>query len=136
MKRPITAILIDPFACKASPVGLDRDDLQTYYRALSHESMPVDRFEVFRPANLAAGDALFFDEEGKFKIAERGFIMPGLPEPIAGKGLIVGADRRGNSANVETNPAVIARYVRYLARVPGLPGWHETRDPWQPPQAS
>lgn len=136
MKRPITAILIDPFTCKVSPVALDRDDLQTYYRALSHETMPVHLFEVARPRGLAAGDALFFDEEGKFKIAERWFIFPGLFEPIAGKGLIVGADRRGNSANVETNPHSIARVVHYLERLPGLPGFHETRDPWQPPQAS
>lgn len=136
MKRRITALLIDPFACKVTPVGLDRDDLQTYYAALSHDTMPVHLFEVTRPHGLATGDALFFDEEGNFKIAERGFIFHGLHTPIAGKGLIVGSDRRGNSANVETNPFSLSRVVHYLARVPGIPGWHETRDPWQPPQAS
>jgi len=132
----IKAILIDPFACKVEPVELERDNLDSYYAALSHESMPVRLFEVAARPTFHGRDALFFDEEGKFKAADRWFIMNGLHEPIAGKGLIVGADNHGHSADAQTPLVEIKVRVFFLHRIPGLPGFHETRDPWQPPKTN
>jgi hypothetical protein len=100
--RTIAAILIDPFACKVSRVDLIRDDLQTYYDALSHETMPVKTFEVGFYGCVADDDALFFDEEGLFKNATRAFRMPGMHTPVLGKALIIGRDGKGISANAVT----------------------------------
>jgi hypothetical protein len=98
----VKAILIDPFACKIEHVEVDGDDINTYYRVLSHESMPVTTFTTAYAGVLKGRDAIFVDDEGIMKNAERWFHMATGHQPFAGKGLIVGADRRGNAADAES----------------------------------
>lgn len=100
--RTITAILIDPFACNVSTVLLERSNLQTYYKALSHESMAVDCFTCAYPEFMAeTNDAVFVDDNGLLKDCTRFFRLQGYHEPLAGKGLIVGADRAGDAVSAK-----------------------------------
>jgi hypothetical protein len=128
-----TAILIDPFACQISQVEITRDDLETYYAALSHESMPVRTFEVARHEGLLAErDALFFDEEGLFKLCERGFLLRDARTPILGKGLVIGADQRGGTISAATDIERIRANTIFLEQTPR--GMVRTDTPWTPPE--
>ncbi|GAB7002503.1 hypothetical protein CPZ20_15605 [Lacticaseibacillus rhamnosus] len=128
----VKAILIDPFACKIEHVEVDGDDINTYYRVLSHESMPVTTFTTAYAGVLKGRDAIFVDDEGIMKNAERWFHMATGHQPFAGKGLIVGADRRGNAADAESDIDTI-RAVTVFAQ-PFQSRLFVTTMPWQPPK--
>lgn len=113
----ITAILIDPFERRIVPCPLPRGDdrLDAYYAALSHETMPVDCFTTVHAPWMLGNDALFVDDEGLFKNCAHFIKVAGFVQPLAGKGLLIGADRRGNSISartpIETVRASIGFYV-------------------------
>jgi hypothetical protein len=134
-KKPttLTAILIDPFACDVTQIELPNDgDLSHYYAALSHPSMPVSIFEANRGHWLKGRDVIFIDEEGSFKDAQRYFVQIGFRAPLAGKGLIVGADARGNSISAQTPLALAKRCVAFLER--DADALRLTATPWTAPE--
>ena len=128
--RLLKAILIDPFACEVREVQIDGDDYKSYYPLLSHEIMPVDHFTIAHAGILKGRDALFVDDEGLMKNAERWFLMPTSHQPFAGKGLIVGADKRGNAADADTSIDTI-RVITVFAK-PFGGSLRTTRQLWQP----
>lgn len=130
--KKVNAILIDPFACVVEHVEIDGDNLDSYYLALSHESMPVDNFTTAHAGILKGRDAIFVDDEGLFKKPERWFHLATSHQPFAGKGLIVGADQRGNAADAETEIDTI-RIVTIFAQ-PFNGRLVTTTVPWQPPK--
>jgi hypothetical protein len=75
---------------------------------------------------------VFFDEEGTFKACDRFFLMTGFHTPIIGKGLIIGANRRGDTIDAETPIDTIKRNTRFLVRSPLLGMIIPTTEPWTP----
>ena len=131
--KPLTCILIDPFACEVRSIDLPPgDDLAPYYAALSHESMPVNIFEAARARMLRGLDVIFVDEEGGFKNADRYFVHVGFHAPLAGKGLIVGADASGAAKSADTPLDAVKRCVMFLKRDGG--SLHQTNLPWVKPE--
>lgn len=116
----VKAILIDPFACTITEVEHDASGIEGIYKFLSHESMPVSCFTTARGLALADRDAVFVDDEGSLKQCDRFFAIRGM-QPIAGKGLVLGADDRGDSVSASTNIVALRRQTFFLER---------THKPW------
>ena len=134
MAYPCKGILIDPFACTVTEVDLI-GDYTCIYPLLSHESMPVTTFEATYPENLKDRDAVFVDEEGLLKSCDRFFLIAGhsYSQPLAGKGLVIGADAASNAISPATPLANIRKRVLFFEHVPGA-GLHATDTPWTPPK--
>lgn len=81
----IKAVLVDPFAETVTDVEYNGDYKQIY------EHIQADLFALVR---LKDGDDVFVDDEGLLKLTEdsRFFILPDYPQPLAGRGLILGND--------------------------------------------
>ena len=114
--RMIKAILIDPFECKVSEVEYDGDDYRAIYLLMSHPAHPVDRFTTARVEFLKGEDALFVDNQGLFKSSERFFQIAGGYQTFAGKGLIIGADDKGESQSRKTSVDLVRASVLFLER--------------------
>jgi len=112
--RMVRAILIDPFACTVSETELDAEDYTALYPLLSHPTMPVDCYTAIQPDVLEGRDCLFVDDEGLLKDPARFFTIDGFLQPLAGKGLILGAERNGDTAAAITNVTVVAQAVKFL----------------------
>ena len=52
---------------------------------------------VFTCVPMAGGDAIYIDDDGLFKPGLRSFMISGYPEPLFGRGLILGSNAKGNS---------------------------------------
>lgn len=119
MTKPVRAILIDPFACTVSDVETDADDHRDLYRLLSHETMTVDLFDRCYFDGLAERDALFFDDEGLLKPCARFFTIVSkshqrpVAGPLAGKGIVIGADGHGHSQAAATPLKYIAERAQF-----------------------
>lgn len=92
--RMVRAILIDPFEKTVTEVQHDADDYRGIYKLISHETMPVDCFTVVRLDDV---DSVFIDDEGLLKDPTHFFLWRGYPQPLAGKGLILGCDEEGET---------------------------------------
>ncbi len=130
--RMVRAILIDPFACKVSEVEHDANDYTQMYPLLSHESMPVDTFTTIVSDLLQPGEAIFVDDDGLLKPCSRFFVFAGFHQPLAGKGLILGADRRGNTTAATSRLHTIEQAVIFVERTGTV--LFRTNTPWQPPR--
>jgi hypothetical protein len=135
------AILIDPFACAVSEVEYDGSNYRNMYPLLSHETHPVDCFTLCYPDGLAGRDALFVDDNGLLGDPHRFFVIEGYEQPLAGKGLIVGADAEGDSISAETPLSNIRVRYYYLGMGHEAVGdssqiqarrLFQTTKPWQP----
>jgi hypothetical protein len=83
------AYLIDPFTQQVTQVEYNGDYHQIY------KLIDCDTFDVARINNQ--GDGIFIDDEGLFKEEQMFFKYSSYPNPLAGKGLILGTDKQGNS---------------------------------------
>jgi hypothetical protein len=82
------AILIDPFAKEITEIEYDGNWQQI--------GKIID-CELFTTAGLSDGDTVFVDDEGLFKGETAFFKHAHYPQPLAGKGLILGTDSEGDS---------------------------------------
>lgn len=136
MTRIVKGILIDPFACTVTEVEHDASGIEGIYKLISHESMPVTCFTCAYSGALASGDAVFVDDEGLFKNSDRFFLLPGNPQPLAGKGLVLGSNTRGNSVAAKTPLDFLNDYVRFLrvvGRIQDERLLESTDEPWVKP---
>lgn len=137
MTRIVKGILIDPFACLVTEVDHDASGIDGIYRLLSHESHPVDCFTCAYSGVLAPGDAIFVDDEGLYKMSDRFFLFPGNPQPLAGKGLLLGSrSKDGQTTDALTPLAYIQQYTRFLrvdVRIQDEATLIETNKPWVRP---
>jgi hypothetical protein len=115
-------ILIDPFECTVTDVevgGSHADDsaelLQSIYTLLSHATVKVGNFDVCGPAHLTGRDVLYVDDDGLQHAPPRWFVHRGYHQPLAGKGLILGADSAGNTRPAKTPLEQVRADVRFLA---------------------
>lgn len=131
MTDTIRAFLIDPFAVKLDAFGrLDftgddivrevtvpnpkkagqRQSLNAIYAHLSHEKHPVD---LITGVYLPNGDCIYVDDEGLFKEGhDHWFRLHGFPDPLKGRGLLVGTDREGDSVSPSLDIEQLRRNVQ------------------------
>lgn len=136
MVKIVKGILIDPFACTVTEVEHDASGIDGIYKLISHESMPVDCFTCAY-GRLAPGDAVFVDDEGLFKGADRFFLYPGNSQPLAGKGLVLGSDNEGETVDAKTTLAFVKANVRFLRasdRIQDEVLLETTNEPWVKPE--
>ena len=103
------AILIDPIKLDVTEVNIGTD-----YREI-YKQIDADTFECITINKN--GDAIYIDEEGLLKPFETQcfFMFSGYPQPIAGKGLILGLNRAtGESENPTITVKEVIQKVSYL----------------------
>lgn len=103
------AILIDPFDETVTEVE-HNGDYRQIYTLLSHPEHPVSCFTVVQIEN---NDAIFVDDEGLLKDPKYFFSYEGYPQPLAGKGLILGTNDEGDSVDVVTTVDDIKKRVSF-----------------------
>lgn len=83
------AFLIDPKTKTIQEVEYDGDYRHIY---------ELGEFGCFEVVYFnTAGDSVFVDEEGMFKEDRHFFIIEGYPQPLAGKGVVLGCDEDGET---------------------------------------
>lgn len=90
------AILIDPFAQTVEPVEYS-GHYKDIYRLLG------ENVDTFTAAPIGDRDVIFVDDVGLF-VKDQAFFRTSLypSQPLAGKGLVLGADKMGESTAPET----------------------------------
>lgn len=116
------AILIDPYAIAVWPFGLSvkvpelvreieiDKGIEAIYAALTHPEHEVTCFDVVRINN--ENDGIFVDDDGLYKHNDRFFLWKGYPQPLAGRGLILGCDEEGESIAPSVSLEAVRRSVR------------------------
>ena len=84
------AFLIDPQAQTITEVEYSGDYTEIY------KHIGADMFDVVRINRN--GDCIFVDDEGLLKEPEHFFAHTNYPNPLAGRGLVLGTDDEGDSA--------------------------------------
>ena len=121
MGKPCTAYLIDPFAKPVTSVEWNGD-----YHHIS-QLIGADCYDLARINRH--GDGVFVDDEGLFKEEQAFFRVAGYPQPLAGKGLILGCDAEGESVAPSITLEDATDLVSFgdMVRLPGGGiGWLET----------
>lgn len=101
------AILIDPFARTISEVEYDGD-----YKSI-YGFIDCDTFDCVR---IGFNDAaIFVDDEGLINDKEQEFfVWKGFDQPLAGKGLILGADEDGGAVSPELTVEEAKAHITWL----------------------
>lgn len=90
------AIVIDPFDQTVTEVVIEGNNLQEIYKILGVSCIDAVR--------LPNGDAIYVDDEGLLKGTTGFFHLLGMiPNPLAGRGLLVGGDAEGRDADPSSN---------------------------------
>jgi hypothetical protein len=89
-QRLVKAILICPFEQTVTEVEHDANDYREIYKALSHPLHPVDCFTAVSISEQ--GDVIYVDDNGLLNNPKHFFIWRDYPQPLAGRGLILGTD--------------------------------------------
>lgn len=110
MAQPCTAILIDPIAMTVTEVTWN-GDYHHIYQLTDCETYDCARINKH-------GDGIFVDDEGLFKEEQAFFWHEDYPQPLAGKGLILGCDEQGESVAPHTTLAEVRAKVRFGTPVP------------------
>lgn len=115
-----TAILIDPETREFREVSISKtNELNQMY-----ELIGCDLVEAARvlPPN-ATRDVIFIDEEGMINGHPKAFFwVKGSQTPLAGKGLVIGSDSRGNYISPSTTLEWLHENVVFVSRSP-IGGW-------------
>jgi len=105
-KQVVKAILIDPFEMTVSEV---------FYGGELSEINDLIAAKPFTVASFGdAGDGIFIDDEGLFRQCQRFFKFEGYPEPLAGRGLILGSDENGDSVAPAISLEAVKASVRWV----------------------
>lgn len=105
--RPVTGYLIDPAAQSITPWHYN-GDYRTIRGAIRTEGSP------FTVAYLENHDCIFVDDEGLLKPLDWFFAVKGLHQPLAGCGLVLGADREGETVSAKITLDELKRRVMHL----------------------
>lgn len=89
MAQPCNAFLIDPHTLSITTVEWNGDYKHIY------KLIEADCYDCARVSR--EGDGIFVDDEGLFKQDQRFFLHADYPNPLAGKGLMLGCDAEGES---------------------------------------
>ena len=89
----LLTILIDPFLNQITE-ELITQDYHDIYKLIDCRTFDAVRINDQR-------DSVFFDDEGLYKPDQQFFLIEGYPQPLAGKGLIIGCDETGESKDAK-----------------------------------
>ena len=67
------------------------------------------------------GDVVFVDDEGLLKGLDRFFSVQGYPEPLVGRGLVLGCDAEGETVEPAINLGLLSQLVAFGRPAPE--GW-------------
>lgn len=99
------AILIDPVAKTVTEVD-HKDDYRDIYRLIEAEPFTV--------LEVGPGDWLFLDDEGLYRPGQKFFRWKDYPQPLAGKGLLLGGDEEGDSVDTQRTIEWVQEHVGFL----------------------
>lgn len=105
----IKGILIDSEERKVKPVDVESDDIDQMHRLIKCECFTCVRFGIGR------FEMVYVDDNGLLNDPKRFFSVPGYPGWLAGNGLILGVDRRGESVSTELTVEQVESVVRFFA---------------------
>jgi hypothetical protein len=111
-ERPASGFLIDPPAQSITPWAY-HGDYRTIRTALRIGASP------FTIIYLPNSDCIFVDDEGLLKPVDWFFVVKGYPQPIAGRGLVLGTNRNGDSVSARTTLEELQRNILHL-RIAGV----------------
>lgn len=104
------AYLIDPWTRTITAVEYS-GDYQEIYQHIGASCFDCARF-------ADNGDGVFIDDEGLLKNGEQSFFaIWGYPQPLAGKGLVLGCDADGESVEPQISLEELRARVRFLGEV-------------------
>lgn len=124
----VKGILIDPFACSITEIEHESESLDGIYALLSLDDKCVTTFTCVYSGMLQPGDAIYVDDEALIEPCERYFMFPGCLQPYAGKGLILGSDAKGRTADAQTLLPYVELTTFFLERQGSL--FSATVEPW------
>jgi hypothetical protein len=104
--KGFTAILVDPHRQTVEPVSYS-GDWHEIYRLIDAETFDVARIND-------DGEGFFVDDNGNFRDGQAYFHCQGYLHPIAGKALLMGVDRRGDSVAPKITVEELRKRVRWL----------------------
>ena len=108
------AYLIDPFEKSITEV-----DYSGNYQDLS----AICGYDTFAVATFNdEGDGVFVDDEGLFKPDQKFFIIGSYPQPLAGRGLVLGVDGEGASVSPTVDRSWLDGHVRFVELTGGYHG--------------
>jgi len=103
------AILINP--TEKTITEVDYDELGSYRQI--YEFIDADLFDVVR---LDDGDAIYIDDEGLYT-KEDMFLYGDYPQPLAGRGLVLGTDEEGETIAPKISIDTVRQQVRWWKKV-------------------
>ena len=105
----IKGILIDSEERKVKPVDVESDDIDQMHRLIKCECFTCVRFGSER------SEMVYVDDNGLLNDPKRFFSVPGYLGWLAGNGLILGVDRRGESVSTELTVEQVESAVSFFA---------------------
>jgi hypothetical protein len=100
-------VLIDPVTRSFTEVEYDGD-----YKSI-YKHLGCDLFDV---VYTDMGD-IYVDDEGLLKHDQKFFYVEGMPQPLAGRGLVFGpVDEDGNSTEAKISIDQLEKKVRFMSR--------------------
>lgn len=101
------AILIDPFSKTVTQVEC-APGIEAIYALIDAD--------CFCTVNLDdAGNAVYLDDEGLFREGQEFFALGNYPQPLAGRGLILGCNEEGESVATTITVEQVRAAVRWLS---------------------
>lgn len=103
------AFLIDPVARTIEEVEHD-GSLDSIYRLIGADCFACASFD-------ADGNGAYVDDEGLLKPNQEFFLIDGYPQPLAGKGLVLGCDELGETIEPTLSLEDLRNKTRFLNSV-------------------
>ena len=105
---PTRGYLIDPYKAEVQPITVPMDDHEEIQRQLDCDVFTTGGY-------FENGDVVFVDDEGMLKGPTHFFRIKGLnDQPLAGRGVVLGSDGEGGSADVQTSESEMMSRVRWV----------------------
>jgi len=101
--KMMRAILIDPFTQTIEEVDYSGDYKDIY---------TLIQCELFSTV-YCLEDTLFVDDEGLYVKDQRYFKVAGYPQPLAGRGLLLGTNEEGDSVDAKAKLSVIEKVIEW-----------------------
>ena len=105
---PTKGYLIDPYTAEVQPITVPIDDHKEIQRQLGCDVFTTGGY-------FDNGDVIFVDDEGMLKGPTHFFRIKGInDQPLAGRGVVLGSDGEGGSADVKTSESEMMSRVRWV----------------------
>jgi hypothetical protein len=106
---PARGYLVDPYKAEVQPIEIPIDDFKEIQRQLGCSCFTTGGY-------LANGDVIFVDDEGLLNGPTHFFRIKNVNggQPLAGRGVVLGSDGEGGSADVKTSLEEITSLVRWV----------------------